>query len=87
MVYNRLIEYLEVNNWINNVQHDFRSNKSVTTASISRIESKIDSIDKDEETIGILMDLSKFDCVERKLLLLKLQNLGIEEECLEFFKS
>lgn len=33
------------------------------------------------------MDLSKFDCVERKLLLLKLQNLGIEEESLEFFKS
>lgn len=44
--------------------------------------------DKGEETIGIFMDLSQaFNCVEHTLLMLKLQNLGINGASLECFKS
>lgn len=88
VVYSRLIQYLEENCLIDKVQHGFRSNRSVTTASIQLVESIIDSIDNGEETIGIFMDLTKaFDSVNHSLLLLKLHNLGVTGVPLEFFKS
>lgn len=88
IVYNRLIEFLEVNNLINKVQHGFRPNKSVITAAVSLIESIIESVDRGDETIGIFMDLSKaFDCVEHNLLLTKLSNLGIKGNSLNFIQS
>lgn len=88
VIYNRLLEYLEENHLINNIQHGFRSNKSVTTAAISFIESVIESVDRGEETIGIFMDLTKaFDCVEHSLLLNKLFHLGIKGTSLKLFES
>lgn len=69
-------------------QHGFCSGKSVTTASVSFIESVIDSIDAGEPCVGIFMDLSKaFDTVDHEILLAKLKLLGLDPHSLNWFSS
>ena len=84
----RFINYLESNNLIDREQHGFRSGKSVITACVELIESVIDSIDKGEHVIAVLMDIKgAFDSVVYQLLLHILELLGVRGRALAWFAS
>lgn len=85
---NQLVEFLEMNNLMDDDQHGFRVGRSVISAGIDFIESIIDSLDKSEKVVGVFMDLSKaFDSVCHKKLLDTLNNLGIKNRTLSWFES
>lgn len=88
IVYNQLVTYLENHELIDKIQHGFCEGKSVITATVSFIESIIESVDKGDLTIGIFMDLSKaFDSVSHPALVEKLNMLGVQKQSLDWFKS
>lgn len=88
VVYLRLATFLESNGLLDNIQHGFRRQKSTITAIVSFIELIIESIDKGEDVVGVFMDLSKaFDSVNHELLLSKLQEKGVKNNSLNWFKS
>lgn len=87
-MHSRLVDFLSENELFDDEQHGFRSNRSVTTASIGLVENIIDAIDKGEKAVGIFMDLSKaFDSVSHPVLISILQNIGITSVSLKWFKS
>lgn len=88
VVYNQLRTFLEDNQLLDEIQHGFRSGRSVISASLSFIESIIESIDAKESCIAIFMDLSKaFDSVNHHVLIEKLKLLGIKSTSLAWFQS
>lgn len=66
-------------------QHGVRARKSgVTKAAVYFIESKINSVYKDEPCVEILMDISKtFDNIDPSALLEKLKYLEIKKSTLK----
>lgn len=84
----QLTSYLEHHNLFDDIQHGFRSGRSVISAAVSFIESVIESVDKGEHTTGIFMDLSRaFDSVNHLILIDKLINIGVSKTSLNWFKS
>ena len=78
VMYNRLVQHLEINNLFDRQQHGLRRGKSTVTALVEFVESIVEAIDKGELPIGIFMDLSKaFDSLSHKTLLKKLRSMGI----------
>src|SRR5436190_8850788 len=87
-MYNRLVDYLESNNLLDDEQHGFRPGRSVMTAAVEFIESIINSADMGDIVIALFMDLSKaFDSVSHKVLIKVLSRLGIKGPMLSWFKS
>lgn len=85
---NRLVSYLEKNNFLDQEQHGFRKGKSTVTALIKFTESVVNSIENKNKVSGVFMDLSNaFDSLSHELLLGKLQKLGITGVCLRWMKS
>lgn len=88
IVCNRLVNFLEENNILDDTQHGFRKGKSTISAAVNFIESVIDSLDEGDLAVGIFMDLSKaFDSVNHQLLLSILQKIGIKNNALDWFSS
>ena len=59
-------------------QYGFRRNYSTYMALIDFVDNLSQSIDNNEHTIGIFVDLSKaFDTVDHKILISKLNHYGI----------
>lgn len=88
VVYYQLSEFLEDNKVLDGEQHGFRSKKSTITAGINFIESIIDSVDKDENVVGVFLDLTKaFDSVSHEKLLNKLNILNIKGKEHKWFSS
>jgi hypothetical protein len=84
----QIVNFLENNDLMDSDQHGFRSGKSVISASIEFVESIIESLDKGEKVVGILMDLTKaFDSVCHTKLINTLSSLGIKKNTLSWFKS
>jgi len=87
-MYNRLVEFFENNNILEEEQHGFRQNRSVITAATKFIESVIKDIDKKKKVIAILMDLTKaFDRVCHLKLIKELQICGINGLPLKWLES
>ena len=75
---NRLQSYIEKNNIFYSGQYGFRLNHSTSLALIDLIENLTCSLDKQNTTIGIFVDLKKaFDTINHEILLEKLQLYGI----------
>lgn len=88
LLFNRLIEFLEINNLLDGEQHGFRKGRSATTAAIDFIESIINAIEAGEKVGGLFMDLSKaFDSVSHNLLIKKLTKFKIKDPILSWIKS
>lgn len=88
MVLNRLLEHLQRHNLLTPKQHGFIRNRSTTTAVTQLIESIIDNLEQGYIATTILLDFSKaFDCLDHKLIIKKLQNLGINGRELKWFDS
>ena len=87
-LYARLVHYFEKFNLFYEYQFGFRTNHSTEHALIEIVDQIRLSIDKDQLTCGIFIDLSKaFDTVNHDILLDKLDNYGIRGKALSLFRS
>lgn len=84
----RLTKYIEKYNLISELQFGFQTNKSTTHALEELTKYVTDNLDKGRHSIGIFLDMAKaFDTISIKLLLDKLENIGIRGTALNWFKT
>ena len=84
----RMVEYLEKCNILYEYQFGFREGHSTTHALVEIIDNIKESIDKNNMTCGIFVDLSKaFDTVNHHILLAKLENYGFRGKAYELLSS
>ena len=78
LIYKRLVSFLNKHNMFYKFQFGFREGHSTILALTEIVDNVKISIDKNEYTIGIFLDLCKaFDTVDHSILLKKLKNYGI----------
>ena len=88
VMYNRLIDFLETFNILNNSQFGFRKNNSTYMALMTLMDQLITSLENGEYTIVIFLDFSKaFDTIDHVILLKKLLHYGIRGSALKWFES
>lgn len=88
LVYNRVIDFINEHNILNDSQYGFRKKYSTYMALIDLTDSISECIDTGDVTVGIFLDLAKaFDTVNHKILLGKLSHYGIRGTALDWFCS
>lgn len=88
ILHDRLNSYLTAINFLSNKQYGFRSKSSTLSATIDLLTTIKTSNDKRMISLGILIDLKKaFDTVSHKLLLNKLENMGLSGSALGIYQS
>ena len=86
LMYNRLIEFLNKNNFFNKYQFGFRNNHSTVMALIVLFENLTEALDKGDCAIGIFLEFQKaFDTVNHNILFNKLYVYGIRGIAHEWF--
>ena len=86
LMYNRLIEFMNKNNFFNKYQFGFRNNHSTVVALIVLFENLTEALDKGDCAIGIFLDFQKaFDTVNHNILLDKYYVYGIRGIAHEWF--
>lgn len=85
----RLLNYLEMNNFFYSKQYGFRKGSSTQTAVLELVEELSDTIDRRKKIAGCLfLDLSKaFDTIDHGFLLRKLDAYGVRGLPNELFRS
>lgn len=84
----RLLNFIEKNNIICNTQFGFRNNKSTQDAIAFLTNFLYKQVDNSDPVIAVFLDLAKaFDTVSHKLLLQKLQRVGIRGKAYELIKN
>ena len=88
VLYNRLLEFIDKHNILSSNQYGFRKNTSTSMALLDLVDKISASIENNEYTIGIFLDLAKaFDTVNHDILLSKLFHYGIRGSAYDWFKS
>ena len=83
-MYNRVYNYLDFKDHLNEKQFGFRRNNSTEHAILQLTRDITSSFEKGEYTLGVFIDLSKaFDTVDHQILIKKLQYSGIDGTALE----
>jgi len=88
IVYNRLYQYLQTHDILTPAQYGFRKKLSTELAILEAQDRIVKCLAKKEWCIGIFLDLSKaFDTLDHRILLSKLQHIGIRGTTLNWFSS
>ena len=88
LVYNRVISFLNKQNFFYKYQFGFRKNHSTLHAISLLTENITYDFEKKEQVLGISLDLSKaFDTIDHKILLAKLWHYGIRGVVNKWFDS
>lgn len=88
IIYNRLLEYLETNNIIDENQYGFRKKRSTVDAITNLIGHITSNHENKKISLGLFIDMSKaFDTIDHNILLFKLDNYGIKGTALNWFKD
>ena len=88
IMYNRLYKHLEDNNILFNKQFGFQAKNSTEHAALVLSDSILTAFEKNEFLLSIFIDLSKaFDTVDHEILIKKLENYGVRNTNLKWFKS
>ena len=87
-MFNRLYQFLEDNNIINENQYGFRKGHSTNHALNYSVNFINNQIKDKKHTLGIFIDLSKaFDTLDHEILLRKLDNYGIQGNASKLIES
>jgi hypothetical protein len=88
VLFTRLLNYLNSINFFFKQQYGFRPKSNTLTATIDLTTKIKHNIDKRNIVLGIFVDLKKaFDTVSHKLLLQKLEVIGVRDKALTMFES
>jgi hypothetical protein len=88
IIYDRLLDHIEVNNILATEQFGFRPCSSTENASYRLMDEILKSLNNRLMVGGIFCDLQKaFDCVNHNILLTKLEFYGIKGTFLKLIKS
>ena len=84
----RLTNYLDTTSFFSENQFGFRQNRSTVHALTHHIEKICENLEKSYHTAAVYLDLSKaFDLVSHELLLVRLQDSGVVNNVLAWFRS
>ena len=85
---NQIISYLETNQLITKCQHAYRKQHGTITNLVEAINHIYREIDNKKYSAIVKMDLSKaFDCINHRILLNKLNNMGLKKDSLTWMAS
>ena len=88
VIFEQMIQYLEVNHLLHRSHHGFRSSHSTVTALIEMYDQWMDALENDEVSAVIMLDLSAaFDVVDHEILIQKLEIYGVEAATIPWFRS
>jgi hypothetical protein len=88
LVYNRLYQYLKINEILTPAQYGFQKNLSTNLAILELQNRILESISNKKWCIGIFLDLSKaFDTLDHDILLHKLSHYGVRGKAFDWFRS
>lgn len=87
-LYNRLYAFLDDQNFFNNNQFGFIKKSNTSSACISYIDKVQRALNNNKFVCTIFLDVAKaFDCVNRDILLKKLEQIGIRGNVLKLFNN
>ena len=88
LMHKRIVEFMEKNNSFYEMQYGFRSGRSCEHALLNAQSTLLNSLNKNQISLLLLIDFSKaFDMVEHSILLKKLYHYGIRGTALNWLKS
>ena len=84
----RLVSFFNKCNLFNSHQHGYTSDKSTETAIFQFIRAVVKHLEGEKLALGMCLDLSKaYDCIDKELLIKKLEVYGVRGHALKLFKS
>ena len=87
-VHRQVYSFLVEHNLLHPAQHGFRQMRSTQTALLNVVDQWLKNMDNSEVTGVVFIDIAKaFDTVKHSLVIDKLQNIGIKNLELEWFRS
>ena len=88
LMHTRILNFLEINDSLYENQYGFRPGRSCEHALLNAQNSLLDSLNKRQISLLLLIDFSKaFDMVEHSILFKKLEHYGIRGLALDWLKS
>ena len=84
----RVANYLQACDLLSDTQFGFRANRDTTDAALMFLADAYKSLDNKKTMVTAFLDLSKaFDMIDRDIMLIKLDNIGVRGPILKWFTS
>ncbi|VEN59337.1 unnamed protein product [Callosobruchus maculatus] len=84
----RVLYFFNTCNIFSDAQHGFLKGRSTQTAIFQFTKKILDLLEKDLLALGLFLDLSKaYDCLDRELLIKKLERYGVRDNIKKWFES